>query len=83
MKRYGGFKTNRRIIEIRRTDKLSRADLAELTGYSEGYVTAWLLPRSSKYWKRAPANAVRLLEFETDRRAPSRRYHVTRGYING
>lgn len=70
-KRYGGARTNNRIITIRDQDGLSRGELARLTGYSKGYVDNWLLPVSSKYWRRAPENAVRLLEFETGRRKPT------------
>lgn len=65
--------TNRRIKELRAEDGLSRADLARLTGYSSSYVDNWLAPVTGSNWRRAPENAVRLLEFETGRRRASRR----------
>lgn len=63
--------TNARIIAIRTADKLSRSNLALITGYSRSYVDNWLVDPESPNWREAPANAVRLLELETGRRTAS------------
>lgn len=62
--------TNDRIIEIRKQDGLSRAELAIITGYSRSYVDNWLTQANSSNWREAPENAVRLLELETGRIKP-------------
>lgn len=72
-KRYGGARTNSRIIAIRDQDSLSRKDLARYCHFDRGTIDNWLLPTNSKNWRRAPERAVALLEFETGRRMPTGR----------
>lgn len=62
--------TNDRIIQIRKEDRLSRAELSIITGYSRSYVDNWLTKAKSTNWREAPENAVRLLELETGRIKP-------------
>jgi len=62
--------TNRRLIELRRIYKLSRSELGIYTGYSRSYVDNWLVAEGTQNYREAPANAVRLLEFELGLRKP-------------
>ena len=62
--------TNRRLIELRRIYKLSRSELGIYTGYSRSYVDNWLVAEGTANYREAPANAVRLMEFELGLRKP-------------
>jgi DNA-binding transcriptional regulator YiaG len=62
--------TNDRIMNIRKEDGLSRAEISIITGYSRSYVDNWLTKPKSTNWREAPENAVRLLELETGRIKP-------------
>lgn len=62
--------TNERIVQIRKEDGLSRAELSIITGYSRSYVDNWLTKQKSSNFREAPENAVRLLELETGRIKP-------------